>query len=254
MTELINPRLRSLYQLCSLELSKKEETMLKKWLINQKGAKILNEFSILLHFQYNNVSTKEWHFLKNELKQIEEVSSLVIQNKIAEKIIEKIQDSKANSLENSNSTEKKRDYRNPIKNKIENYNHQSTLSHSTLSLNHNHDYKGLVNKVDRLFIFDERVKNLFQGPTFLIGCNTIEQLKKIKNLMKNFSNFIFIGGVYKNQTISHYTLEKLVKLDESVKLELIYCLKSKLASLNFLKNNLSQKLFFHLSHCQEKKN
>jgi hypothetical protein len=87
-----------------------------------------------------------------------------------------------------------------------------------------------LSKLDRMFI-DKKIKNLLQGPTFVLGCETIEQLAPIHKLLKNFSNFLFIGSLYNNQFITHYSIEKLFTLHDhngaQTKIELIQFLNSK---------------------------
>lgn len=58
----------------------------------------------------------------------------------------------------------------------------------------------------------EKIKNLFQGPNFIIGCHNVEHIDSIFKLIKPNSNTIFIGGLFENQVINHLDLEKLLTL------------------------------------------
>jgi ribosomal protein L10 len=99
----------------------------------------------------------------------------------------------------------------------------------------------------------EKLLNLFQGPTFVIGCNKLEDIIKIKNLFINFSNLLFIGGFYKNQPLSYYTLNKLIKLDQSTVLNLINILNLKLNFLHYFQKNKKLSLLFLLKKLSKDK-
>lgn len=159
--------------------------MLKKLLINHKGYKILSESPIILISQYNSVSTKNVYLLKNELNKIDGLYSLVTQNKITQKILEKI------------GVEKKEV---PVL--------QKGFLRKTPSIN----FFQRTN-IKKRSCYD-KLSNLFQGPTFLLGIDTIDQLLSIKIIMKNYPNFIFVGGIFKNRILSHYLVEKLVNLGD----------------------------------------
>lgn len=176
--------------------------MLKKQIIIQKGFTFLNKKPIILLYHFNNISIKNWHLLRNKLKKLEDVETLVIQNKI----VKKLQSTSVIT--------------------IDKINHQTSLTFVS------QEKQVLQNKNIH------ELKNLFQGPTFIIGCNTNDQLKGIFNIVKDYSNILFIGGLYNNQKISHYTLDKILKLNDSVKLELIQFLEYKKASILLLENHL----------------
>lgn len=197
--------------------------MLKKLLINQKGKHILKNYSIILLYHYNNVSTKNWHSIKNELKKMEDVNSLVIQNKITLSI-----------LENLESTLPK----NRTLNKGNNDKSLFTV------INDEEGIKKKCKKEKREVLFTlKEIKNIFQGPTFLLACNSLEHLPVINHLMGNFSNFIFVGGLYNNQILSHHTLEKLIELNESVKYDFVRVLYSQIIVLLTLKHHLIKNFF-----------
>lgn len=59
---------------------------------------------------------------------------------------------------------------------------------------------------------EKEIKNLFQGPNFLIGCNNLDQVDYVFKLIQSNSNIIFLGGFYENQIINHLDLEKLLQL------------------------------------------
>lgn len=187
--------------------------MLKKQVTIQKGFTLLNNNNIILFYQFNNISIKNWHFLKNELRKLEDINTLIIQNKIAKNIIEKLQNSK-----------------------------DSFLPLSTVSLKKPSFIGDLKIEKKKFHKRDCKLNNLFQGPTFLAGCNTNIELIAIYDLLKNYPNFIFVGGLYNNQNISHYTLEKLVNLNDSIKSELIQFLELKTSSICFIESHLVHKI------------
>lgn len=59
---------------------------------------------------------------------------------------------------------------------------------------------------------DPKIKTLFQGPNFILGCQNLEQLELIWNDLKKNSNVIFVGGLFENQIITHLDLKKLLEL------------------------------------------
>lgn len=174
--------------------------MLKKKVTITKGLYVFTENPIILLYHFNNVSTNSWQFLKNEIKKLEDIRIVVIPNKICNTIVEKKQ----------TNTEKELTFYN-----------QSKIANLTFS-----SQKGC----------EHPLKHLFQGPTLVLACKTRDQLILIHNILKKSSNFIFVGGIYNNQNISHHCLEKLVKVNESVKLEFIHFLEYKKLSFFFLKN------------------
>ena len=57
-----------------------------------------------------------------------------------------------------------------------------------------------------------KIKTLFQGPNFILGCHNLDQLDMIWKYIKTTSNIIFVGGLFENQVITHLDLEKLLEL------------------------------------------
>lgn len=57
-----------------------------------------------------------------------------------------------------------------------------------------------------------KIKTLFQGPNFIIGCYNLDQVDLINKCIKNTSNIIFVGGLFEKQIINHLDLKKLLEL------------------------------------------
>lgn len=205
--------------------------MLKKQLSNHKNYHIFLKNTILLMYQFNNISSTNWRFLKHELKKELcsahadsrssqynlKINTLTTSNKITEKSINEILTQSQKSMQGLLHKEQF----------VKNYANINIKSSSYSLLT-----SSKKNKKNKL-------QNLFQGPTFLVGCNTLDQLVHINQVLKSYSsNFLFIGGLFKNQQITNYTLEKIVKLCDLTEMEkyhLLYLLKSKSSFMLFLK-------------------
>lgn len=72
----------------------------------------------------------------------------------------------------------------------------------------------IVQKIllDNNIVSYEKMKNILQGPNFLIGCHNIDQFDYIFKVINSNSNTLFIGGLMENQVINHLDLEKLLQL------------------------------------------
>lgn len=160
-----------------------------------KTRDIFKKYPIILFFQHNNLTVNDWSNLRNNIKQINETTIFITKNSIVEKILSE------NILSQNKFLESKSCMR------IQN---ASSLPNKTRI--NNPKFKNLVSthsfRVNEL----EKIHNIFQGPNFILGCQTIEQLNSIWNLIKSMSNIIFVGGLFHNQLITHLDLEKLLQL------------------------------------------
>lgn len=177
------------------------------------------------------------------VKVATEINTLIIQNKIGNEILNKIQISTLNSLqinkkninvlgsEASEASEASKAARRVIE--ADQRVTVAVLSENNIPIN-------LLSKVQSFFSTkkkkilrvkkghlptkgllrcpisekDNKVPNLFQGPTLIVACKTTDQLTVIYNLLKKSSNFIFIGGWYNYQKMSHLTIRKIIKIND----------------------------------------
>ncbi len=205
--------------------------MLKKQVTIQKGLNILTKNPIILIYHFNNVSTKNWQFLKNKIKKLENIQCNILQNKLVEDILIKLE-------KNGDILEKKESYylsSIPLENKLLKYSksslekitskkvmglrskrvnpNQITQSQKT---SNNFQKEELFSKKSDIISKNFLLKELFQGPTLVLGCQTKDQIITISALLKKLKNwyhFIFVGGLYENQLISHHGINKIVELN-----------------------------------------
>lgn len=100
----------------------------------------------------------------------------------------------------------------------------------------------------------DSVHSLFQGPLFLIGCKTDDQLDFVWNSIKSNPKLIFICCIYNKKLLNHLDLNILLKTDSSIyqtllnslnqKTELYTTLKSPLINhpLNLIQQNILTQL------------
>lgn len=209
--------------------------MLKKEVTIEKGSKILSENPIIYIYQYNGACSKDQRFLRNELSEIEGVSALVIPNRKAHKLMAALLYSTASPtkwgkrsvLTQSSSKDERASV---VKTS---FNYQYNTNERLRKENIKQDSKTFLNNVPKNRTKPEKVinhssavtcidffqdptttwygiKKLFQGPTLLIGCNTLDQLPPVLDILKNYANYLIIGGLFENQIITHLTSKKLV--------------------------------------------
>jgi ribosomal protein L10 len=211
-------------------------TLQKKHIKYQKTLKIFTNNPIIMFYHYNNINTKYWRLMKNECSKIGALETLVVKNRIARNFI---QFTKENAQKQCFL---KKDF---LKKKNNYFQTKSTLQ----------------KKID--FSEEKSMLALLQGPSFVIGCQSIDQLARVYKTLNKLSNFIFIGSVIEsdffnkktantqknlhsnhkaekqiNDTIqnsskiyTHLDVEKLIQLDSSIYIELIQTLQSSAYSL-----------------------
>lgn len=189
--------------------------MLKKKISLQKELKVLTKNSIILFYQFNNVSTAKWQYIKNEFQKIDKIDNLIFQNKTGTLVLKELA-------------------------KLQN---KQKIIETLLACDDNAKQRSLLKKKD--------INNLLQGPTFVLGFKTKEHFNLIYLLLKKFSNFLFIGGIYNNQYISHYSVEKLLTLQESTKIDIIQFLEYKKNSSLFFNFQFQYNYFSLLQLLEE---
>lgn len=201
--------------------------MLKKEISLQKEFNVLRKNSFLLFYQFNNVSSSKWKLIKNEVQKEGKIDHLIFQNKTA-----------AIALQAQELQQLEEFYLFKTKSKKKSL-PKSEQEHSKKVLLVLEKQKLL--KSGRISI-DKKIKNLLQGPTFVLGCQTIEALVPIYKLLKNFSNFLFIGGLYNNQFITHYSIEKVFTLHDHNGVQ------TKMEFIQFLNGKKDPTLFINLQY------
>ena len=74
----------------------------------------------------------------------------------------------------------------------------------------------------------EKLKPLFQGPTFLIGMSSPQECEILFNVIKKHKKLIFVGGLYQGQYINHLHLSSILKGEKQVYTDLINIFQSSL--------------------------
>jgi ribosomal protein L10 len=60
------------------------------------------------------------------------------------------------------------------------------------------------------------IDSLFQGPTFVITCESIQELNSVHLVLNQYSNLFFIGGIYKHKIFTHLDFNSMLELNESI--------------------------------------
>lgn len=90
----------------------------------------------------------------------------------------------------------------------------------------------------------EVIKNLCQGPNFLIGCKNHKKLKTIWAFLNSNSKLVFISCFYKDQLLTHLDLEILLKTDFSIYSNFTQILEKKIELFNTLDYHLKMHPLF----------
>ncbi len=177
--------------------------MNNKTKINKMKLKtLLKKFPILVVIQHNNLTVKDWFELKQQINQLSsQLSSKFLLN---ERLEDSQPDLKILSIKNS------------------------LLKHVLLET-----LSTRGNSFD-----DNLVKTLCQGPNLLIGCQSVEQLKSLFNLISTSTKYLFISCFYNNQLLTHLDLKVLLKTNLSIYQCFISCLDKKTELYNTLQTYL----------------
>jgi len=175
---------------------------LKKQINLKKTINFFSEYKIILSFQYNNLTVKEWCDFKLKLQKLKKIGILFTKNTLMKKVQE--------STKLTNTIK----YNNKL---------NSTLKHDII----------VENNIKKNFFF--------QGPSVIVGCETIEELEYIFNLIKSSPNIILLGGWLETQPLTHLDLTKLLQVNTSSYNRLI----SLFANTTTFHDILNQHLKFH---------
>jgi ribosomal protein L10 len=175
---------------------------LKNKVINDKINKIVTDSGFLVVYQYNNVNSKQWNELKNKLSEFKTIKSFLIKNKSI----------------------KKKKFNDHCKNTDLNENPILSLSKKDKT---NKRAKLTSTKSDKIVVAQKVLYHLStftQGPTYIITGISQEQFKFINSILKNYPNFIFLGGINLNQGFG------LTHLDFNFMVQINHCPLAKLTN------------------------
>ena len=235
-------------------------TNLRKKIFYSKIHNVLTQNSFVLFFQYNNIQSKKWIFLRNEILKCENTCVLVIKNKITHEMFE-------NTFEKSSCAN--------TKNTAYIKKNPTGLLCDPLALCVAKQWGAFPCKDFKKIVF------LCQGPTLIIAFKSIKQCKPIYEILEFFKgnlplstnltqknvenslyknkklvslfmpqnqknnekyNFFFVGGLVQNQVINYLDLVKLSTLDNFVYSDLINQYNKPLVKFLLFKNVLENKL------------
>lgn len=165
--------------------------MFKQKVFQKKIEKFFRENPIIFIYHCNNISMKNWALIKNQLSKKRDLSSLYIQNRIAIKELEFY-----------------------VKEKNQHFD----------SINGQQQYA--IN-LDSLL----ELKQLFQGPTFLLGCHSEDDIASLYHILDKNSQFVFVGGIFETQLLTHLDLKKYITGFETQSTNLTTIKKQKVSTL-----------------------
>lgn len=185
------------------------------------------KYPLILLFQQNNLTVKQNINLKKQLEFLNNINILRVKNTLVEHLF--------SCLKNDKLTTKKPVDTDPFlkKNDL-----SSSINNRQNFLDKNNDYHdnflSTLDGINQQLIKTKKIKienkqklnrkqieNLLQGPIFLIGCHKLQDVKEIWNILKNWSNFIFLASISNNQILTHIDIEKSIELEDTVYYELL---------------------------------
>ncbi len=176
---------------------------LKKQILNCRLKKLIAKYVFVLFYQLNHGDTKQWRKLKQHLAEIGNVESFLIKNQVACKVL----------------TKNKQDSRMLTPHGRELYSSQEELdsNQNTLSIENplNHDSNRVLAQEEKNQIIN-KIDTLFQGPTFVIACESIEEFTAINVILKQYYNLFLIGGISKENILTHLDFNTMLELDKSI--------------------------------------
>lgn len=196
-------------------------TKRKKLLQVHQIKKHLREKKILLFYQYNNISTRDWGILRGEL--LSEIYSCQ-SSPISSPLFDNSDNVETTNHEPSIFTL-------VVKSKIG----QLSLAKAFTQV------KRMANtdNLSRCLSNDTKCAELFQGPTFLFACNSHNEMvmgcRVIEKKRDRYNNnhAILLGGLYYGKVVTHLDIAKLSSLDSSIYASLLVTLENRTTSLLF---------------------
>lgn len=210
-------------------------TKRKKLLQVHQIKKHLREKKILLFYQYNNISTRDWGVLRGELlSEISSCQSLPSPLFNDSHNVETAYPPQSGGVRWDGAVGGA---------------HQSSIS--TLVVKSKIGQLSLakaLTQVERMANTDNRSRcprnqtkcaELFQGPTFLFACNSHHEMvmgcKVFEKRRDRYNNnhAILLGGLYYGKVVTHLDIAKLSSLDSSIYASLLVALENRTTSLLF---------------------
>ena len=235
--------------------------MYKRKIIYQKLYKIFSENSIIFIYHYNNLSTKDWSLLKSELSKISEINTIVAQNRIVQKLLD--------INKNKKTFSKKIVHHDPRSDHLlSSYRIASRWTHlrwrrvydaeseeqvmlSPSLRDATQPIKTVSWENDVEFFTTEnlsKLKTLFQGPTFLIACNSYKKIPLIIKIFQKYPCFIIVGGFFETQPITHIDIQKYLSLNHYNYQYFLMTLIEKPKTILSLKDNLRLPILYILQY------
>lgn len=206
---------------------------LKKKLLIYTIKNIFNQQLVVLLFHYNTMNVKNFSKLKKELIKFKDIKIFIVKNKLVSNFAIE------NSVLNQN-----------VNNFFEKKNNATSLkqiSENKETIISNKKQKSQKTKV--------LLPLLFQGPTLIISCKSIQDENGVLlpsfifNTLEKYKNIVFLGGKIDNQYINHLDVKKLNTINSAntskkqINLNLLQQLNSKFLVLltykKFLYKNIS---------------
>jgi hypothetical protein len=218
----------------------------RKELISSKVDGLLKGRGLALFFHYSNVNAKDWQRIRAELALAGEIPLLVVKNRVAKR---RILSSPSPSIQQPLTgldLVRKRDQSSHLSLKPtssatpeEETQFDSEKGRVSQSKGEQIDSRSMKNEkvADKVADFD-----LLQGPTLLVGCNSLKDFKLVFSILSKSGHFLLVGGIYNRKSINHSQLQRLFSLDLSLYTLLLQTLQTRVPFLL----SLSQRYNFHL--------
>ena len=158
----------------------------KKQVAKFKIYNLLEKNQVVLFYHYNTAVSKDWHLVKEQLLKFGQITSMLAKNKIAQKVITSLQSST-----------------NPL----------LTPGPPLRGGKQGGSGSGVSTTLDNEFS-----RALFQGPTILLGCGSLDILETVLRVLKQEKGFFLLGGFYKHRVVSCREIEKLGQMEAEGKL------------------------------------
>ncbi len=239
-------------------------TKRKKLLQVHEIKKHLREKKILLFYQYNNITTRDWGILRGELLseisncQSSPISSPPFNNSDNAEITRSGGDGGSMGWGRGPTTRALQAMQGPrggasppkhpssistlvVKSKIGQFSLPPLwpgVAHEPLALTQV-ERMANTDHLSRCRSNDTKCAELFQGPTFLFACNSHHEMvmgcKIIEKKRDRYNNnhAILLGGLYYGKVVTHLDIAKLSSLDSSIYASLLVTLENKTTSLFF---------------------
>jgi hypothetical protein len=164
----------------------------------EKTKNFFKEYPIILIYQHNNLTVKQHIDLKVQLQRLTYVKTLTVKNSIVDRVcFSFIPCKKEIEIDCSNFSILKKNQK----------------LYSSIQFLHN---KKNINNVHLDKTNGNQLKNILQGPLFLLGCHNLEEVKNIWGILKVSPYFLFMGSQFNNQIYTHLDIEKSLEINNNI--------------------------------------